>query len=493
MKTTSKFLILLLAVTMLFASLAACGGSGSGDTTTQAPAGSTNGGTEAPGTDDPSGTSTPPVTDPSYTLPEEDLDGFELNIFSIMGPVTTWLTFPYFDTEESSTKISEAVFNRNTLIEEKLDCKIIEENADSTNGELWVSLLANDEDVYQAGIDYSWNSISRATTNYLVDFNTISTIDLTAPWWDQNLNEAYAVNGRVFVTSGSAMVSSWDEIFCLYFNTEMAAAIDADMNLYDEVKDNEWTLDRFNELIVAGDNYLNNPGAEDTTYGLVTQSFYFVPALMATNDVTYAKVNDEGKIYNFTTESIFVNTVQTLAEKFKETNGLYYGDAEVDDMFKNGQSLFLSNCIGTMTKLRDLEEFDYGILPMPLYDANQENYYSYSGAQYLLFVPYTNQNLDKTGTVLSAMMGMSEYGLKEIYIEEMLGVIYSRTPEAAEMIYDYILPNTLYDIGGRSGLAFHNFITLNEMIPAGNTSVQSLIDTFAPVLNSRIDAANNFQ
>ncbi len=483
MNNVKKTMTLLLIMSVLLGIFAACQkGDGTGDNSSK-PA----------GTAGPGGTNAGTDAKEEYVFPDEKLDGYTVKIFSIMGPQTTWLTFPYFDTEDSSSKISTAIYQRNAQIEETLECKIEETNADASNVELWASLLAEDTDEYQAGVDYSWNSITRAGLNYLVDFGTIDSIDLSKPWWDQNINNAYSLNGHVFVTSGSAMTSSWDEIFVLYFNSTVAGNIDGEMDLYQEVKDGQWTLERFCQLITAGDNDLNDPGAEKEHYGFATQAFYAVPSFMGTNNVTYGILNSDGKIENNTSSDRFINTVQTLAERLPESDSIYYGDAEVDTMFMNGETFFMQECIGAMANMRNLSEFDYGVLPMPKFNESQEQYYSYSGAQYLLFIPYTNANVEKTGVVLEAMMGLSEYTLKQTYIEDMLGQIYSRTPEAAEMMNEYILPNTLYDIGGRQGLQFNTLIPLDQMVPMGMTDVVSAIDAVRDAIQDKIDAVNEFE
>ncbi len=433
-----------------------------------------------------------PADDPNvYKLPDADLEGYELRIFSIMGPVTTWLTFPYFSTEDTGSKISQSVHNRNLSIEDKLRCKITEENADSTNSELWISLLAGEEDEYQAGVDYSWSSLSRAVLNYLVDFKNIESINLDKPWWDSNLNETFSVNGHYFISSGSAMISSWDEVFVLYFNSKVASDINRDINLYNEVKNGTWTFDRMCQLIADADNNLNNPGSENETYGLATQAFYGVPSFMGTNDATYGVINSEGKIENSSTLERFITTAQNLAEKLPASDSVYYGDSEINQMFANEEAFFLHECIGAMTNMRNIDSFDYGILPMPKYTESSP-YRSYSGAQYLLFIPYTNGNVEKTGTILEAMMGLSDSGLKQVYVEEMLGVIYSRTPEAAEMLFDYILPNTFYDIGGRQGLQFNTLIPIDRAIPLGMTDIKSMVDPVVDNIQAKIDDINNY-
>ena len=480
MKKASKITAALLAVIMILGVLFACSTPG------DKPQGS---GTVKPGPavsgDETTNGGTP--SDEKYVLPNEDLGGTEIKIFSIMGPVTTWLTFPFFTTEDSSTKISAAVYNRNALIEERLKCQITEDNANNTNGELWNTLLAGDEDEYQVGVDYSWASLSRATENYLVDFENITPVHLDKPWWDSNLNEAFSLNGHVFITSGSAMVSSWDEIFVTYFNSKVAA--DMNLNLYEEVKNGGWTFERMMQIIPLADTAIDDPGAENDHYGFATQAFYAVPSFMGTNNVTYAVKNSSGKLENFSTSEKFINTVIRISENLKKSDAIYYGDAEIDQMFMNGETFFLHNCIGVMTNMRDFE--DYGVLPMPKWD-EEGGYHSYSGAQYLLFVPYTNKILEKTGIVLEAMMGISEYTLKDVYIEEMLGQIYSRTPEASEMLYDYILPNTLYDMGGRQGLSFNNLIPLVQAVPLGMTDIKSLVDPVADTIQLTIDNIYDF-
>ncbi len=481
MKLSTKILAALVALIMTAAALLAC--------TTP---GKTPGG-ETDGTKKPAGSNTgveTEIPDERYRYPDEDLDGFEMKIFSIMGPVTTWLTFPYFTTEESSSKISSAVYNRNLSIEENLHCTIKEDNADNSNGELWVSLLADDTDEYQAGVDYSWASISRSALNYLIDFKSINTVNLDKQWWDSNLNDAFSINGHVYITSGSAMISSWDEIFVIYFNSKVAEDIGG-INLYNEVKDGTWTFDRMLELITVTNNAIDDPGAENEHYGFATQAFYSVPSFMGTNEATYGIVNREGKIENNSTTTKFINTAIRLAETMSKSDSIYYGDNEINQMFANGETFFLHECIGAMTNMRDISQFDYGVLPMPKWN-EESSYHSYSGAQYLLFVPWTNRNVEKTGTVLEAMMGMSDKTLKDVYIEDMLGQIYARTPDAATMLYDYILPNTLYDIGGRQGLSFNNLIPLVQAVPMGITDIKSLVDSASDQVQAIIDDVNNF-
>ena len=482
MKNIGKLLALLLSILLTAAAVASCSTPGDPTEGTKAPTPAESGEVTSPAE------TTAPDPD-YYVLPDVDLDGYEMNIFSIMGPVTTWLTFPYFTTEETGTKIGSTIYTRNARIEEQLHCKINEVNADSTNGELWVTLLADDSDVYQCGVDYSWNSIARGVENYLIDFNTLDSVHLDKPWWDSNLNDAYQINGRVFITSGSAMVSSWDEIFVMYFNADLAG--DLGLNLYQEVKDGAWTFDRMCELIAVGDNSLNSVGAVEETYGLATQSFYSVPAFLGTNQVTYGILNENGKVENFSNSPKFVETAQILAEKLPASDSIYYGDHEINEIFTGGRAFFLNECIGAMANMRWVEAFDYGVLPMPLWEEG-DDYHSYSGAQYLLFIPYTNREVEKTGTILEAMMGLSESTLKPVYIEDMLGQIYSRTPEAAEMLMDYILPNTLYDIGGRQGLQFNTLIPLDRAIPLGMTEIQSMVDSVVDTIQGKIDNINNY-
>ena len=91
-------------------------------------------------------------------------------------------------------------------------------------------------------------------------------------------------------------------------------------------------------------------------------------------------------------------------------------------------------------------ETDFGIMPMPKYDENQGQYYSYLSDNWseFLMVPSTVKNPDMVGNVLNAM---GYYSQQILYPEVVNRTVMDKTirdDNAADML-DIIFRNTLFD------------------------------------------------
>jgi hypothetical protein len=97
--------------------------------------------------------------------------------------------------------------------------------------------------------------------------------------------------------------------------------------------------------------------------------------------------------------------------------------------------------------LRDMTD-DYGILPYPKYDENQENYRSVvQDTAALTCVPVTCSILDTASAVLEALAYYSYYDVTPVYYESALKVKYSRdeiTPKVIDIIRDSAMTDTSY-------------------------------------------------
>ena len=78
---------------------------------------------------------------------------------------------------------------------------------------------------------------------------------------------------------------------------------------------------------------------------------------------------------------------------------------------------------------------EYGILPFPKWDENQDNYYSFAHDQYLSFsIPVTNQNPDIAGAVLEAMASYSYRDTVPTYLDQVLKGRYMSDAQSRNMI-----------------------------------------------------------
>jgi hypothetical protein len=116
-------------------------------------------------------------------------------------------------------------------------------------------------------------------------------------------------------------------------------------------------------------------------------------------------------------------------------------------MMEENRALFSWIRMRIVERLRAMET-DFGIIPLPKLDAQQENYYTHNnphtGAG--ISIPRSNKNLERTGMILEDLSAESRYTLQPAYYELNLRGKFVRDDDSQEML-DIILSNTAYDIG----------------------------------------------
>lgn len=109
---------------------------------------------------------------------------------------------------------------------------------------------------------------------------------------------------------------------------------------------------------------------------------------------------------------------------------------------------FIEELCVASNKLREMES-DYGILPLPKYDLEQENYITFSHTSHNLSValPITSaDDAEMLGMILEDMAYYSMELVRPAYYENMLNGKLARDEESIEML-DIITSNISYDLG----------------------------------------------
>lgn len=90
---------------------------------------------------------------------------------------------------------------------------------------------------------------------------------------------------------------------------------------------------------------------------------------------------------------------------------------------------------------------DFGVLPYPKWDDNQDTYYSrVEGGAQVCIVPITNDKTDIAGAVIESMCSYSYNNVIPAYYEITIKNKYTRDDDSAEM-FDLIIENRTYDLG----------------------------------------------
>ena len=160
--------------------------------------------------------------------------------------------------EENGEVLNDAIFNRNRHVEDKYGVKLVETVVSDTSSETTKTVMAGDDEYDLAVSTYSL----KLGTEYLVDWNTLSYTDLSKPWWDQNYIEATSVDGKLCSMVGSIMITHMDSVLAMFYNQKLAGEYKLP-DLYEIVRNGEWTLPKYFELTKDITSDTNGDGTFD--------------------------------------------------------------------------------------------------------------------------------------------------------------------------------------------------------------------------------------
>lgn len=365
--------------------------------------------------------------------------------------------------ELSNDPINDAIYNRNVAIEELLGVDIIMDYATGvTELQQKVRIMtgAGDStyDLVAGSAAWGTSLILEGNVYNLYDNGIDTYLDTTKPWWPQNwINEA-EIADRLYCIAGGPGLSLYRLMVVGYYNKDMAEEHGIEEDIYDVVNDGRWTVDYLSELVAGVYQDLNGNSMRDTEdeYGLAIDNYDNADIFLSGFDLRFIDKNNSGKLeFNINQKEKIVNAYEKIyALIYGNTGGTYYRfDAEPWDEYPDHIKMFTGgNALITFLHLQHTEssafrnmQDEYGIIPTPKYDENQDNYYTYVHDQYSVFmVPITVKNPEMSGAVLETMAYESYKSLLPAYFEVALKGRYANDAESRNMI-DMISENVLID------------------------------------------------
>lgn len=445
-----KKISLFLALLMLAGSFASCAESTANEDETQA---SAEVGSEV--------TETAPETEERIlpNLPDVTYDGAEFRFYS--WNIDDWRIWDDIWVESlNGEPINDAVFERNQKIEDIYKVKI------GFTYDEYQTYEANVRTGVAAG-DNAWEVIISMghciprlyANNVFYNLHDLDYVDFDQPWWDQNCVESFTLAGYMPFTVSDMIILDKAVCAATFYNKQLADNHQLG-NFYEIVKEGKWTIDKMIELgeVVALDVDNDGIATDEDIYGLVCGDdpvymlFHSAGGRYITKDENgYPQLSFESE-YNFTVIKYYLEELM-YKEHLTRNNDFVDGAKKVDLMFMENQGLFLMSKLSATNTLREMEA-DFGILPVPNYDENQDHYSSsvsvFGGN--LISVPVTNQALDMTGVLLEAMSAESMYTLIPAFYDTVLKEKSARDPDSVEML-DIIINNMVFDVGDYYNLA----------------------------------------
>lgn len=386
-----------------------------------------------------------------------------------------WNTVDIYAESIMGEPINDSVYLRNEYIQNKYDV-VIQQNAvaDVTvTAKNSIQSNSDDFDVIVMPLRYTPSFISE---KLLLDLYELDYLDLTKPYWDQNLTKETSIGDKIYYATGDISVSDNDATWVLMFNKDMVVDFALE-SPYDLVNSGKWVNDKMFEMMQVVKEDINQDGAMKIgdKFGLATTpdtqfALYYSSGERITRkddyDLPYLTVNTE-RIH-----SVFENASKIVSDPNLTaiTARLGTNPAGVQGIFESGNALFYGEVMQCVSRIRNME-IPFGVIPWPKLSEEQDAYYNYLNyAASVNCIPTTNQNLKMTGFILEAMAAKSVDTLTVAYYDKTLTSRDIRDEESKEMI-DLILDSLVYDPG-----YIYNWGSLSTLI---STIMVSGQDTFS--------------
>ncbi len=485
MKNTLRALSLVLLLCMIV-SLAACG-----DTSDPGNTGSVNTGTSAPST-----------TGNGIVEEKEELeipegayyaDGDTPYEFRILGLNNGSYTHIDLTADEILEEpINDAVYERNSILEEKLGVKIV--GTIDTPGNVLATARSNiqaDNDAYDLYMPPMNSAVVLATEGHLVNLFEVPYLDLEKSWWDQNVNRDLIIKDKLYFTTGEISILDDDLTFIITFNKDALAEKLPDIDPYQMVKDYKWTVDNLLEIVKDLNEDTNSNGKMDETdsWGFMLNSNNSTIFYQAAGE-RIVKPDGEGGFKFGLDESRALAVTEKVLDfmldnEFFRTDKMGSADTQLAK-FMDGSVMFRATVFSVARQQRSME-MNFGILPNPMFDEEQKQYYTPASSQgYLpgVCIPSCASDLERTGVITEALAYYSSEYLTPAFYEASVKGVLTRDEESNEML-DIIFNTKVYDLGYIYNFASKGFI-LREFIQNESKNFASEFDRVKGSIESAI-------
>ena len=404
----------------------------------------------------------------------------------------------------TDAKLTEAVTERNNLVSEKLGIDVKAVPVDDVNTTLRQEILAPTGE-FDIAMPFLGNCATLAQEGSfydLRDFEEQGIIDLSAPWYDQNANDSLSIQNRIYFTVSDLSIMQKIVSTAVIYNTELIESKMPDLDLFQLVLDKEWTLDKMQEIGRTFASDLNGDGVRNsqdmwgtTATNGTAQGFYFgAGEMLCTKDENDVPIIAIGEGRSIRVSQKILETLQEKdwvirAESLRDEGST---DIWMDNLaiFGEGRSAFCTMTFSAVKKLR-VYDIDYAILPLPLVDDTQTEYYTPCAAYsaYGAVVP-TSLNAEDARFAAYMIDVLSAGGKQYIataYYDQILKNKDALSDSSKEIdILDLIFENVVYDVGVIYGFQGLNSLHTNLMI-AGSTDIASALESVRSQVTEKIN------
>lgn len=344
------------------------------------------------------------TTDSNLDANGYEKDGVPNNLnFGKTVSIACWnserVEFEILEEERDGDIVTEAIYERNMNAEERLgiDLDWYEERGSNSYIDEFVNAITtkyNSGTSYDIIATYSRTAGSLLMKGFLQDINAIDDnyIDTDKPWWPARMLDTCSIDDSLYFVSGDISTNLLHFMYCIYYNLELLDRYNLE-DPVDLVDNKSWTIDALIEM--TKDIYVDDDGSQKPSegdyYGFCS-IYYHLDAFYTGSGLRLVE-RDEDKTLVIS-EDFSSSKAIDLCDKLGDwlTTDDCYISTKSNKMtyafpFVQGKALFCQNRVYLADTIYGLDngtnlnsvDWEYGILPTPLYDENQEDYITVVG------------------------------------------------------------------------------------------------------------------
>lgn len=392
---------------------------------------------ENPQGDDPIGTPDEEDEDDPYnvpdSLPEADYNKDEFNILYYNDNQLPYFYVP----DKTGDLIDDSVWAARAAVQDRFNVTIVADKSGAEGEPAHTALINNQMTAGVTEFDianvHDVQGGNLSIQGVLVNILDIPQFDFDKPWWSKKGIESMTFMNQLYLISSSLSYNGLGSTQVVFFNKQMMDDYGMEYP-YEDVLDMNWYLEDMFASIenIYQDVNDNGKDVEDTFGVLMPQEMY---AIFETYGINMIEKNDDNTelILNASDERVYDLVDKYYSIRYDLDGGYTDVRNTTADMFKAGQGVYLTISLNyAVSHFRDAT-FAYGIVPYPMLDEQQGNYYAGYTDRFMI-IPHTCPDVDYVATIVEALSAEGYRQVLPAYYETALKGRYTHDSESVQML-----------------------------------------------------------
>ena len=310
-------------------------------------------------------------------------------------------------------------------------------------------------------------------------------LDMRNSYYSQSAYEAFTLEGyTLFMAGGHDFIDEQASNIIVY-NKELLEAIAPDFDMYNEIKNGDWTYDAMSSLATLATKDLDSNSLYDDTdrYGFSTGSDY--KSYYSSFGMLELEMNESTGLYEtaFNRNKELANAITTAVLSMKNSiwtkTNWTSGVSGMYDAFNSERLLFVETSLGEA--IENIQtSFAYGIIPFPKLNSSQQDYITTmksSSLPTLICVPQATKDREMSNYFVDVLSWTGEELMLEAYKDKIEANMSIDTAEDdMEIVTDYIFDKHAYEPSTTAGYGVGFFGEVKDRLLTGS-SYDSIISS----------------